>query len=295
MKGESAPKAAPTPAVAPTSSEPKATPAPEAFQEVELSRIKSCAFQPRRTFSDESIDELADSIRVQGLLQPLVVRSVEGGFELIAGERRWRASQKAGLVRVPVVLKVADDRKVLELALIENLQREDLNPIDEASGYAQLAKQHGLTQEEIARQLGKKRATVANAMRLLSLPEEARMLLRDGMISAGHAKVILGLAESDQLRMAKRVADEKLSVRQTEELSAQWQSATTTAHLGRPNLPSAVSHPDAHVVDVQNKLQERLGTKVLVRYRKGVGAVEIRFFTDDDLERLLALLGVNAD
>lgn len=295
MKGEPSAKVAPAPSAAPIPAVPKATPNPEGFQQVELARVKPCAFQPRRTFSDESIDELADSIRVQGLLQPLVVRSVVEGFELIAGERRWRASHKAGLILVPVIVMVADDRKVLELALIENLQRENLNPIDEATGYSQLATLHGLTQEDIARQLGKKRATVANAMRLLSLPEEAKILLRDGAISAGHAKVILGLPETDQVSLARRVVEEKLSVRQTEEIAAQWQAAKTTAVNGKAATHTAVTHPDTHVVDLQNKLQERLGTKVLLRYRKGVGAVEIRFFTDDDLERLLALLGVNAD
>src|SRR5215813_759995 len=184
---------------------PLQEPAPdlrERVQSVPLNRIRPCPFQPRKEFTAEALRELADSIREQGIVQPLIVREHNDHLELIAGERRWRAAQLIGLPEVPVILRQADDRAVLELALIENLQRENLNPIEEAQGYAQLIGQFQLTQEEVATKVGKSRAVVTNALRLLKLAPEIQAYVRDGRLSIGHAKVILGLTRTEEQKLA---------------------------------------------------------------------------------------------
>src|SRR5215471_19152747 len=189
----------------------------ERIQRVPLENIRPCPFQPRKDFSAEALRELADSIKEQGIVQPLIVRERNGHLELIAGERRWRAAQLVGLAEVPVILRQADDRAVLELALIENLQRENLNPIEEAQGYSQLIEQFQLTQEDVAAKVGKSRAVVANSLRLLKLTPEIQSCLRDGRLSVGHAKVILSLnTEKSQKLASERVLREGLNVRQTE-------------------------------------------------------------------------------
>jgi ParB family transcriptional regulator, chromosome partitioning protein len=250
--------------------------------------------QPRKQFSEESLRELADSIREQGIVQPLIVRERNGFFELIAGERRWRAAQLLNLPEVPVITREANDRSVLELALIENLQRENLNAIEEAHGYAQLAEQFQLTQEEIALKVGKSRAAVANAMRLIKLPPIVQNFVRDGRLSVGHAKVILGLAdEKNQQLAAERVIKEGLNVRQTEGLIAKLQKrgARKTA-LQTETIPVAIGDP--HVADLEAKLREVFATKVQLHYAQGKGSLEISFFSDAELERILQVLGVNA-
>ena len=195
--------------------------------EVRVGEILPGAMQPRNGIDDDTLNELAESIRENGIMQPLVVRPREGGYELIAGERRWRASQLAGLATVPIVIRDVDDRTALELALVENLQRENLDPIEEAKGYAQLMDQFDLTQEEIATKVGKNRATVANMLRLIKLPAEVQAYVRDGLFSSGHAKAILGLKNAkDQIAAAKRVIKKELSVRQAEELVAALGQAT---------------------------------------------------------------------
>jgi ParB family transcriptional regulator, chromosome partitioning protein len=269
---------------------------PERVVRAALSRIRPCPFQPRKDFSEEALRELADSIREQGIVQPLIVRQRGEAYELIAGERRWRAAQLAGLAEVPVLVREADDTAVLELALIENLQRENLNPVEEALGYQQLLDQFSLRQEDVATKVGKSRVAVANALRLLKLPAEVQAYLRNGQISVGHAKVILGLTLADDQRVAAgQVIRENLNVRQTEELIARLQGRTGPAGDRTPVRRATGTDPDVHVTALATRLQERLGTKVGLRYRQGKGAIEIRFFSDDDLERLLALLGVNAD
>ncbi|TSA40529.1 MAG: ParB/RepB/Spo0J family partition protein [Verrucomicrobiales bacterium] len=263
----------------------------DAVRRVPVGHVKPCAFQPRKDFPPDALRELSDSIREQGIVQPLIVRPIGNNFELIAGERRWRAAQLAGLTEVPVIVREADDRAVLELALIENLQRENLNAIEEALGYAQLVSQFQLTQELVATKVGKSRAVVANALRLLKLPGEVQNFIRDGRLSVGHAKVILGLANPiQQGEAAERVIKEGLNVRQAEGLIAKLQSRD-----GKPK-PAKVSLPtDAHVANLENKIRERLGTKVSLRYTKGKGSVEISFYSDAELEGVLQALGVNAD
>lgn len=263
-------------------------------QRVKLDRIRPCPLQPRKDFSDETLRELADSIKEQGIVQPLIVRERNGFFELIAGERRWRASQLIGLAEVPVIVREADDRAVLEMALIENLQRENLNAIEEAQGYAQLVAQFQLTQEEVAMKVGKSRAVVANSLRLLKLAPILQGYLRDGRLSVGHAKVILGLAtEQNQKLAAERIIKEALNVRQTEGLVAKMQHRAARVP-GKTSIVMPLPG-DAHVADLENKLRERFATKVQLRYAQGKGSLEISFFSDDELERILQLLGLAAE
>ena len=282
-----------------TKSRKKPPPAPhpataETPNEAPVGEILPGTMQPRNGMDDSSLNELAESIRENGIMQPLIVRPREGGYELIAGERRWRAAQIAGLARVPIVIRDVDDRTALELALVENLQRENLNPIEEAKGYAQLLDQFDLTQEEVAAKVGKNRATVANSLRLIKLPAEVQTYVRDSLLSSGHAKAILGLKNArDQVAAAKRVIKKELSVRQTEELVG----ALGQAAPGRTKRGTAGkrSDTDAHILDLESKLRERLGTRVSLRYRKGKGSVDIKFFNDEDLQRILETLGIQAD
>ena len=286
------------PGPAPTSiPAPGTTPTPdtrERVQRVPLERIQPCPFQPRKDFPPETLRELADSIKEQGIVQPLIVRERRGRLELIAGERRWRAAQLLGLTEVPVIVREADDRAVLELALIENLQRENLNPLEEAQGYAQLVEQFQLKQEEVATKVGKSRAVVANALRLLRLPGAVQGYIREGRLSVGHAKVILGLeSEKQQKFAAERILKGGLNVRQAEGLVARLQ-AREKGEGGRPGAGVLLTQ-DAHVADLENQLRERLGTKVHLRYAAGKGALEIAFFSEAELERILQILGVNSD
>jgi len=293
---------APTPGVLPSAPGPAPlatataiTDVRERVQHVPLDRIRPCPLQPRKNFSAEALRELADSIREQGIVQPLIVRERDGYFELIAGERRWRAAQLLLLPEVPIIVRQADDRAVLELALIENLQRENLNAIEEAHGYAQLAEQFQLTQEEISGRVGKSRAVVANALRLLKLPLPVQNFVRDGRLSVGHAKVILGLTnEKDQNLVAERIIKEGLNVRQTEGLLAKLQKRTLRPTTAKPETVAPPAG-DPHVAILEDRLREVFATKVQLRYAEGKGAVEISFFSDKELERILQILGVNAD
>jgi ParB family chromosome partitioning protein len=288
----------PVPAAVPNANPQSDHPAVDSrdhVQRVPLDRIVPCPFQPRKDFPEESLRELADSIREQGIVQPLIVREQNGHLELIAGERRWRAAQLAHLGEVPVIVRPASDLEVLELALIENLQRENLNPIEEAQGYARLLEQFHLTQEDIATKVGKSRAAVANALRLLKLTTELQAFVRDGRLSVGHAKVILGLADEKQQRLAAaRVLKGGLNVRQTEAVVAHLNSSRQSNGSTSPAATPA-SARDTHVTSLENQLRERLGTKVHLRYAQGKGALEITFFSDDDLERLLQILGINQE
>jgi ParB family chromosome partitioning protein len=295
LGGTTAP-AVPNPQHATGTAPQSASDTAERVASVALHRIRPCPFQPRKEFSADTLRELADSIREQGIVQPLIVRPKDGGFELIVGERRWRAAQLAGLTEAPVIIREADDAAVLELALIENLQRENLNPIEEAQGYQQLIEQFHLRQEDAAGKVGKSRVAVANALRLLKLPPAVIDHLRNGRLSVGHAKVILALpSATEQVRAAEKTIRDSLSVRQTEELVARWQSLAATPAAGRPAGAKTPVARDVHVAAVEARLQERLGTRVTLRYRQGRGAVEIRFFNDDDLERILQIVGVSPE
>ncbi len=295
LGGQPAQPKAPAPAVpSPVQTSP-VPPAPvgERVQKVAVSRLHPCPFQPRKDFPAEALEELAASIREQGVMQPLIVRTAKDGYEIIAGERRWRASKLAGLTELPVILREADDATVLELALVENLQRENLNPLEESLGFQQLIEQFGLTQEQAALKVGKSRAAVANALRLLKLPESIRTHLRQGRLSVGHAKVILGLpTATEQELAAEKVLRDTLNVRQTEALVANW---STQGPAPSPKSSAKPAARDAHVMDLENKLRERFGTQVAIRYRAGKGALEVRFHNDDELDRILGIVGVSLD
>jgi ParB family chromosome partitioning protein len=281
------PAAAPTPAPATEGSSTG-----ESVQLIAVARIQRSPLQPRKDFPPEALEELASSIREQGILQPLIVRPNPEGFELVAGERRWRAAQLAGLDVVPAIVREVDDGRVLEMALIENLQREDLNPIEEALGYCQLIEQFHLRQEDVANRVGKSRAAVANALRLLKLPEALQTHVREGRLSTGHAKVLLGVANpAQQLQAAQRILRHGFSVRQTEQMVAHWQAPPRQTDA--PAQPSATH--EAYLKDLQDRLRQRLGTKIHLRYKQGKGSLEIRFFSDEDLSRVLQLLGVQLD
>lgn len=261
---------------------------------VKLDRVRPSPFQPRKDFTPEALQELAASIKEQGIVQPLIVRDQGTHYELIAGERRWRAAQLLNLPDVPVIVREADDRSVLELALIENLQRENLNPMEEALGYSQLIEQFQLRQEDVATKVGRSRVAVANALRLLKLAPEIQPYVRDGRVSVGHAKVILSLTLGEQQKLAaERVLKDGLTVRQTEELVSRLQTQQTIVAGKAVNGP--IGPRDIHIVSLENKVRERFGTKVQLRYRLGKGALEIRFFNDADLERILSVIGVKAD
>ena len=264
-------------------------------QRVALDRVRPSSLQPRKEFSAEALQELADSIREQGIVQPLIVRERGGFFELIAGERRWRASQLLKLSEVPIIVREADDRTVLELALIENLQREGLNPIEEAAAYQRLPREFRLTQEEICKRVGKSRPAVANAMRLLELDPEVQTHLKQGRLSPGHAKVLLGVKD----HAAQRLLAEKLirtngSVRDAEQLVADHLAGTTRRKGGGGKSRKAVDLPPA-LKSIENKLQHRFSTRVSLTHSEKKGHIAIEYYGSDDLHRLLGEFGVKTD
>ena len=260
----------------------------EPAQEVDLDLLRPNREQPRGIIEDARLDELAASIRSHGIIQPLVVsRQEDGKFEIVAGERRWRAAQRAGLLRVPVVERTVANSKRLELALIENIQREDLNAIETAAAYARLADEFGFTQEEIARSVGRDRATVANYQRLLRLPAEVRAEVASGALSMGHARALAGLAdEQAQLEIAREVLARDLSVRETEALVK-----------GRSEPPRPAPEPpppDVHTRAAEDRLKVALGTRVRIVRRGKRGRIEISFVSEDELQRLYEQLAGGA-
>jgi ParB family chromosome partitioning protein len=256
--------------------------------------------QPRKHFRAEQLTELMDSIREHGVIQPLVVRPVNGALELIAGERRFRACQQLGLSEVPVIERQASDRDVLEMALIENLQREDLNPIEEAEAYTRLAREFSLRQEDIAKRVGRNRATVANTMRLLDLCDPVRSLLAQGLLSTGHAKALLGLRDPSLQQMVADMAIRSgLTVRQTEQQVQKELAATTNSSPpGKsPGKPSTNPSPSlsSHLNRIQSNLRQHFATQVSLQHSPKKGKIEIEYYGDDDLSRILELLGVPAE
>jgi ParB family chromosome partitioning protein len=261
---------------------------------VDAARIQPNPFQPRRVFIKEALDELVASIKEHGVIEPLIVRKAEEGYELIAGERRWRAAREAGLKQVPVIVREATDLQALELGLIENLQRADLNVIEEAEGYQALASKFSLTQDEIAKKVSKGRASIANALRLLALPKEVKKFVSEGLLSAGHAKVLLALpTEPEQCRMAERVIKDGLSVRDLERIIEHARKVPRKKTPGKEDIPAS------HLVFLTDKLHQHFGTSVQIQPcrttangRKVKGSVGIDFYTNEDLDRILDLLGL---
>ena len=252
-----------------------------------LAQIQPGLDQPRKHFDQDSLAELADSIREHGILQPLTVRRLSSGYyQIIAGERRWRAAKLAGLTEVPALIIEADDRKVMELALIENLQREDLNPVEEALGYETLIREYGLTQDGVARRMGKSRPAVANALRLLTLPPKARALLEEGKLSAGHARAVLAAPEKLRDALAEQIVREGLSVRQAEQLAKKL-----AAKKPPKARPAADPQAALYLRDAEKSLSGRLGRRVRILPGQKKGRVELEYYNEEDLEALLALLG----
>ncbi|MBU6301622.1 MAG: ParB/RepB/Spo0J family partition protein [Verrucomicrobia bacterium] len=261
---------------------------------VPLAEVVPSRFQPRKRFADEPINELMASIREHGVIQPLIVRPSGDKFELIAGERRYRASVLLKLGEVPVVVREATDREVLEMSLIENLQREDLNPMEEAEAYVRLAKEFHLRQEDIAQKVGKSRATVANAMRLLELEESVQALLAQGRITTGHAKAILGLkTEDDQRMIADLVLRQALNVRDTEKLVAQHLQRGSAEAVAQPARNVAQRTPlPSYLLSIQSELCSHFSAKVTIRQNSGeTGRIEIEYTGDEELDRILFVIG----
>ena len=256
-----------------------------AVETLPLREIEPDPDQPRKTFDEEALGELAASIAEHGLLQPIAVRPQGlGGYSIVAGERRWRACRMAGLTEVPVVVKDVSDEQAMELALVENLQREDLDPVEEAAGIRELMLRCDLTQEQAARKLGKSRSALANSLRLLNLPENVLELLKSGFITIGHAKVVLGLPTPElQEEAAQMIADNQLNVRQAEALCKK---------LAKPTKePVAAPLPSALPVEVEESLKQALGSEVRVAYHDGKGKLTVHFYSDDQLKAFANLLG----
>jgi len=265
----------------------------ERVQMLPLAKIIPSPLQPRVDFPADHLQELVESIRERGIIQPLIVRKVNGQYELIAGERRWRAAGELALTEAPAIVREASDREVLELALIENLQREGLNPIEEASAYQRLSADFGLTQEDISRRVGKSRASVANAMRLLDLAPDVQSLLKHERISVGHAKILLSLkSHEEQNLLANQIIRQSASVRLAEKLAAAHLAATGKTARTRSKATAAASDLAPAILRVQNLLTHRLATRVVIQHNEKKGSIHIEYYGDDDLTRILSTLGL---
>src|SRR5213593_953437 len=264
----------------------------ERVHQLNLASIVPSALQPRKDFAREALQELIDSIRQHGIIQPLIVRQAGARFELIAGERRWRAAQEIGLTEVPAIIRTANDLEVLELSLIENLQRTDLNPIEEAQGYARLANEFGMRQEDIALKVGRSRAAVANALRLLDLHPQVQVWLAQNLLSVGHAKVLLALkAPEEQVLAAETVLRRNATVRSTERLVARQLGIGRLRRKSR-RVGTEQVVTSAAIEDLQNRLQQHLVTHVTIHHGDKRGRIEIEYYGNDDLQRVVTALGL---
>lgn len=255
------------------------------LKQVPIEQIRRGKYQPRIHIRPEALQELADSIRAQGLVQPVVLRPVDDGYELIAGERRWRAAQLAGLHEIPVVIREIDDRRAMAVALIENIQRDDLNPLEEAGALRRLLDEFGLTHQQIAEALGKSRASVSNLLRLLDLNDEVKAMVDAGELEMGHARALLGLKGAAQSRAAREVVDQGLSVRATEQLVRRLLDGVAAEQAAKPKKPQVL---DPDVRRLQEHLSEKLGAKVLIqRGKSGRGKLVISYSSLDELDGII--------
>lgn len=259
----------------------------ESVQTLSINQIDPNPYQPRQDFNEEELQELADSIALHGVIQPILVTpNGQGRYTLVAGERRWRASRKAGLSEIPAIIRSMDDRSLRELALIENLQRVNLNPVEEAESIALLMKEYGLTQENVSERVGKSRSAIANALRLLSLPSPILQFLRDGKLSSGHARAVLSVpGEEKQIAFANEILAQGYSVRQAEKKAKLWKEGVDESKTSKREAL------DLHLRSAQEQLQQRLGTKVEFTGTPEKGKISISYFSAEELERLYALLG----
>ncbi|MFA9397483.1 MAG: ParB/RepB/Spo0J family partition protein [Clostridiaceae bacterium] len=250
---------------------------------IDLNLIKANEEQPRKNFDESKILVLAESIKEHGIIQPLVLKKSDDNYIIIAGERRWRAAKKLGLKEVPAVILDLSDKEVLEVSLIENIQREDLNPIEEAFAYEKLINQFNLTQETLSKRIGKSRTAITNCLRLLNLDSRVKEYIIDGVISEGHGRALLACkSNDDQFKYARQVIDEKLSVRETEKL------VNAVKKLKKPNIIDEAMHP--YIKDIETKLEGIFGTKVKIDNKKNKGKIEIQYYSQDDLERIIEIL-----
>lgn len=255
----------------------------EVIEQIPVNECRPNPYQPRKTFHTESIEELKDSILEYGIIQPLIVRKSIKGYEIVVGERRFRAAKEAEFEKIPVVIKELTDEKMMELALLENLQREDLSPIEEANAYANLISELNITQEELSKRLGKSRSHIANMVRLLTLPDKVIAYINNGELSMGHGRTLLGLKDTSQIiSIANRIQNEKLNVRQVEQLINRLNK--------RPVPKKKEPKKDIFLKERESILRERLGTGVQIQRGKKKGKIEIEFYTDEDLERIIDLL-----
>lgn len=263
----------------------------ESVTEVALDEIVPSPLQPRKQFNEENLEELKQSISELGIIQPLIIRKVGNKLELIAGERRWRASQLLGLATVPVIERPSTDQEVLEMALIENLQRQDLNAIEEAAGYTRLAKDFGLKQDVIAKRVGKSRASVANSMRLLDLQAPIQRHVADGFLTVGHAKAILGVKNpKDQLAVADQILRRHMTVRAAEKFVQDFHKSGE-----KKSSKKSSRVVDPHITEIQNRLRDHFATHVNVNHTAKKGKIELEYYGNDDLGRILNLLGITLD
>ena len=259
---------------------------------VKLRLVEPAASQPRKNFDENALTELAESIKKYGVIQPIVVKKVGDHYQIIAGERRWRAAKQAGLKDIPVIVKDYDEQQIAEIALIENLQREDLNPIEEARAYQARIEKYQLKQEEIAEKVFKSRSVITNALRLLKLNEAVQDMLMEGKITNGHAKAILGLDDKDQqLEVAQKVVDEQLSVRDTEKYIKNLQDKKNEVAVAKPVLQNKTLYET-----LESRMKSRMGTKVQIKRKsEDKGKIEIDYYSNEDLERIMELMGINED
>ncbi len=254
-------------------------------EQIAISKLRPNPYQPRKTFSEEAIDELAESIGKHGVLQPIIVRKTIKGYEIVVGERRMRAAKKAGLKEIPAVVREFSDNEMMELALIENLQREDLNPIEEARAYEKLIEHFSITQDELAKRIGKSRPHIANHLRLLQLPKLVQQFIADGKLSMGHGRALLGLKDKQKMSaLLEKILKEKLSVRDVEALVQRMNENVSRETKRKP--PSL----SPFLKMKQKELEERLGTSVTIKRGKRKGKIEIEFFSEEDLERIIELI-----
>ncbi len=262
----------------------------ESVVEIDVGDIKVNKNQPRHSFDENKLNELAMSIKEHGVVQPIIVRAEKDGiYELVAGERRWRACQRIGMEKIPAIVRNLSQRETSEIALIENIQREDLNPIEEASAYKILMEEYGLTQEELSKRVGKSRPFIANTVRLLALPEHVKDMVLKDLISAGHARALLTLArQKEQEDLAKRIALVGMSVRQTEK-------AVQEMLTHRPKPKRKTAKEDPVLLDLEERLKRKFSTKVIIRHGEKSGRIEIEYYGDEELQRLLEALLGNVD
>jgi ParB family transcriptional regulator, chromosome partitioning protein len=252
-----------------------------AVTELKITDLEANQNQPRRFFEDQALQELSGSIKEHGVVQPIIVRKLDDNYQIVAGERRWRAARLAGLKTVPVVVKDYSNVQVMEIALIENLQRQDLNSIEEALAYKSLIEEHDMTQEEISGKIGKSRSAIANTLRLLNLPEEIRNMVVHGKISAGHARALLAVGDKKkQMEIAQKIIDQQLNVRDIEKLVLQKDKTKEKKENTK----------DVEIVELEEQLKKTFATKVSIVHKKNKGKIEIEYYSNDDLERILELL-----